>query len=241
MPKFCPECGKSLKPGAQFCPSCGGTIKTEAVVRRKPVSRPQQRVVRPIARPVAPPPPPKKGGGCALGCGLGCLITLIVTLLVIGGLIGFGYYYFFVRDKGGGNYFDIDAEDEAKKPEECGSSLNCLENNLKICDPAKGETEIEDAIEIELSVVGSSGKSCVVYIEITNVDTDELPEQLEFLEKIPSFIRGFILKSLHGECLVPQNVYTLGMEETMEYLGENMLDVCRGNLLDFFAKYSEQD
>ena len=130
MPKFCPKCGKSLKPGVTFCHACGAKIKTRAVV----------------AVPVPPASAPagasagKKGGGCGTGCLIGCLIAALVALLILAGLIGTGYYFLSRMKKGEpGEYFDIDAKSKKEKTIKCGDSLTCLEDNLKKCAPAKAK------------------------------------------------------------------------------------------------------
>jgi len=208
MPKFCPKCGKKLKPGAKFCASCGATPKVQTSKSAKPANKQKPkpkstakkftpstkstpaRPARPIppsppARPVRPrpapparpvyqaaPPQPKKGGmGCGMGCGIGCLIIAIIVFLIIAALIGVGYYFLFMRESEVGGYFDIDKASKSQKVVKCDDSITCLDENLKKCARAKGETEIGDFAEVDFKILGKSDGSCVVFAEVTKIKT----------------------------------------------------------------------
>ncbi len=237
MANFCPKCGKKLKTGAKFCPSCGAKMKARPSPALAPAPAPVPSAVVPQPVPAPAPVAAPKKSRAGLGCAIGCLIVVIIILLILGGLIGAGYYFLFVRDKGGGKYFPINPEDKAKieRPVECGPSFSCLDENLKKCESAQGETEMEDFAVVGFKVVGSSNSSCVVYVEVTEIKN--IPQ----LEEVPSFVRKRILKNLSGECLIPQKIYTLGIEKTSEYIGENMFDICEGTLLNLLKKYSPRD
>jgi len=217
MPKFCPKCGKSLKPQAKFCASCGTTMKSS-------VPKP-----RPVASP--PPPPPPKSSGCGTGCFIGCLIVVVVFILIIG-LLVLGGYLFIRSIKNGkepGEYFSVERSDNAV---ECEDSLNCLENNFKKCNPATGEADLGDFAVADFEVVGPKGNSCVVYFKITELK--DLPEGAGW---IPDFILDSVMKDLSMECLIPSSVYGKGVEGFMDYIGENMKDACKGPLFDIADRF----
>ncbi len=222
MPKFCPKCGKKLKPGAKFCPACGVKMRMRAAPPR-PSSPP-------------PPPPPSKGGaGCGTGCLIGCLIVILVILLILGVLIGTGYYFLSKMKKGeAGDYFDIDPKSKKEKTVKCGDSLSCLEENLKKCARAKGEAELGEFAEAEFEILGfaEGSDSCVVYAEIK-----ELKELPEGLGVIPDFILEKIFEDLFFECLIPEKVYQKGIEDVGEYIGDNLVEACEGPLFDFAEKF----
>lgn len=185
------------------------------------------------ATPVAPaaPVPPKGGGGsrCGVGCAIGCLIMVLITLLILGALIGTGYYFLFMREKEPGSYFDVDKK--AEKTVKC-DTASCLEENLKKCTPANGETEIGEFAEVEFEILGQSGDFCVVYVEVTELK--EIPSQLEV---VPGFILEKLLENLTLECLIPERVYTQGIEEVGDYIGENLQVACKGPLFDLMDKF----
>ncbi len=200
--------------------------------RPVPPSRPRPV---PPARPVyqAAPPPPKKGGmGCGMGCGIGCLIVAIIVFLIIAALIGVGYYFLFVRESEVGGYFDIEDASKSQKVVKCGDSVACLDENLKKCARAKGETEIGEFAEVDLKILGKSDDSCVVYAEVTKIK--DVPSQLDIL---PSFMLDKILESFSMECLIPKKTYTQGLEDTREYIADNMFDACRGKTIDLLKKF----
>ncbi len=235
--------GAELKKGAE---------KSIQPVSSAPISHSAQ-LARPIApiqprKPITPPrpsyssaPSPKKSGGlgCGAGCGIGCLVVVIIVLLILGTLVGFGYYFLFVRDTGeSGGYFDID-KDKVGKTVKCGDSIACLDTNLKECARAKGKTEIEDFAEVSFEVLGPSEDtkdSCVVFAEV-----DELKGSFSQLESLPSFLSDKITEDLSIECLIPEKVYTEGIEKTTEYIADNMFEVCRGKALDFLSKYGVEE
>jgi len=233
MPKFCPKCGKGLKPGKKFCAACGAKMKARQT--RKTAPAPAPRTVPP--RPIAPlPPPPSRGGtGCGTGCLVGCLITVLVILLILGVLIGIGYY-FLSGMKGGeaGEYFDIDPKSKKEKTIKCGDSLTCLEDNLEKCAPAKGEADLGEFAEAEFEVLGfaEGSDSCVVFAKIT-----ELKELPEGLNVIPDFLLDKVFEDLSFECLIPEKVYKKGIEYVGEYIGENLVEACKGPLFDLAEKF----
>ena len=258
MPKFCPKCGKKLKPGIKFCSSCGKTLKANPSKSSRQQSKAKKTVrssstgpksaktatVKPVplsrpARPVyqaAPPQPKKSGMGCGMGCGIGCLIIAIVVFLIIAALIGVGYYFLFMRESEVGGYFDIDKTSKSQKKVKCDDSVACLDENLKKCARAEGETKIGDFAEVDLEILGKSDGSCVVFAEVTKMK--DIPSQLEIL---PSFILDKILEDFSMECLIPKKIYTLGEEETREYIADNMLDVCRGKVIDLLKKLGVEE
>lgn len=228
MPKFCPKCGKGLKPGTQFCAVCG------ARMRPKPAPKPVQQTVQTIQPVAPPPPPPKSGSGCGVGCAIGCLTIILVTLLILGILIGLVYYFFFLRESEPGSYFDIDPKSKAEKTVKCDDSLSCLEDNLKKCAPAKGEADMGDFARAEFEILGlnSGSDSCVVYVKITEVK--ELPQGLDV---IPNFILEGLFENLSLECLIPERVYNKGIDQVGDYVGENMYEACKGPLFDLAEKF----
>lgn len=220
--------------------------KSKSVSKPKPVTSklPPPRPVppaRPIppARPVyqAAPPPPKKGGmGCGMGCAIGCLIIAIIAFLIIAAIVGVGYYFLFMRESEIGGYFDIDKASKSQKVVKCGDSVACLDENLKKCARAKGETEIGDFAEVDLKILGKSDDSCVVYAEVTKIK--DIPSQLDIL---PSFMLDKILESFSMECLIPKKTYTQGLEDTREYIADNMFDACRGKTIDLLKKFGVEE
>ncbi len=221
MPKFCSKCGKELKPGAQFCPGCGATTKKGIASAARP---PQAAGVS--AAPVAPPP---KKSGCGWGCAIGCLAVVLIILLLVGGVIGAGYYFLFMREKEPGSYFEVDKK--SGPTVKCDSPA-CLEDNLKKCSPAKGETEFGDFADVQFEILGQSGSDCVVFAEI--IELKELPSQLE---AVPDFILDNLLKNLTLECLIPQKVYSEGTEKVGNYISENLYSACKGPLFDLMDKF----
>lgn len=185
------------------------------------------------ATPVTPvaPVPPKGGGGsgCGVGCAIGCLIIVLITLLILGALIGTGYYFLFMRESEPGSYFDVDKK--VGKTVKC-DTASCLEENLKKCAPANDETEIGEFAEVEFEILGQSGDFCVVYAEVTELK--EIPSQLEV---VPDFILEKLLENLTLECLIPERVYTQGIEEVGDYIGENLHAACKGPLFDLMDKF----
>jgi len=228
MPKFCPKCGKKLKPGAKFCPACGAKMRARQIRQTAPAP---PAAPRPAA---APPPPPKGGAGCGTGCLIGCLILVLVVLLILAGLIGGGYYLLSRMKKGEPGYFDIDPKSEKEKAIKCKDSLPCLEENLKKCARAKGEAELGEFAEAEFEVLGlaEGSNSCVVYAEIS-----ELKELPEGLGVIPDFVLEKIFEDLFFECLIPENVYKRGIEDVGEYIGDNLVEACEGPLFDFAERF----
>ena len=234
MPKFCPKCGKSLKPGKKFCVACGAKMKARQSRKTTPAPTPAPRTVPP--RPAAPLPPSSKGGaGCGTGCLIGCLIVVLVVLLILAGLIGTGYYFLSRIKKGeAGDYFDIDPKSKKEKTIKCGDSLTCLEDNLKKCAPAKGEADLGEFAEAEFEVLGfaEGSDSCVVFAEIT-----ELKELPEGLDVIPDFLLEKVFDDLSFECLIPEKVYQKGIEDVGEYIGDNLVEACEGPLFDLAEKF----
>ena len=232
MPKFCPKCGKNLKPGKKFCVACGAKMRVKTVPPR------------PAVAPLPPPPTSapvvasagKKGGaGCGTGCLIGCLIVVLIVLLILAGLIGTGYYFLSRMKKGeAGDYFDIDPKSKREKTIKCGDSLACLEDNLKKCAPAKGEADLGEFAETEFEVLGfaEGSDSCVIFAKIT-----ELKELPEGLDVIPNFILGKVFEDLSFECLIPEKVYQKGIEDVGEYIGDNLVEVCEGPLFDLAEKF----
>ncbi len=214
MTNFCTKCGKGNRPGILFCTSCGARLKTKPVLVQK--------------EPILNPPPPK-GSGCGAGCLIGCLIIVIVTIVILAAVIGIIYYYVFAREVKPGSYFDVDPS--TQKTVDC-SSLSCLDDNIKKCAPAKGEAEMGDFAVAEIEVLGTSGSSCVVYAEITEIK--ELPPGLT---GIPDFILDKMFTNLSLECLIPEKIYKQGLEEIGDYIGENMAEVCKGPLFDLAEKF----
>ena len=191
------------------------------------------------ARPVyqAAPSPPKKGGmGCGMGCGIGCLIIAIIVFLIIAALLGVGYYFLFVRESKVGGYFDIENSSKSQKVVKCDDSVACLDENLKKCARAKGETEIGDFAEVDFKILGKSDDSCVVFAEVTKIK--DIPSQLEIL---PSFMLDKILEGFSMECLIPEKTYTQGLEDTREYIADNMFDACRGKVIDLLKKLGVEE
>jgi len=218
MPKFCPKCGKSLKPGKSFCTACGAKVP-----------------LPPASAPVGASAGKKGGAGCGTGCLVGCLIVVLVVLLILAGLIGTGYYFLSRMKKAEpGEYFDIDPKSKKEKTIKCGDSLICLEDNLKKCAPAKGEADLGEFAEAEFEVLGfaEGSDSCVVFAKITELN--ELPEGLDV---IPNFILGKMFEDLSFECLIPEKVYEKGIEGVGEYIGDNLVEVCAGPLFDFAEKF----
>jgi len=224
MPKFCTKCGKNLKPGVTFCTACGAKMKIRQVRKAAPVSPP------PAFAPVGASAGKKGKLGCGTGCLIGCLITVLVTLLILAALIGTTYYFFSKIKKGEpGEYFDIDPKSEKEKTIKCGDSLTCLADNLKKCAPAKGEADLGEFAEAEFEVLGfaEDTNSCVVFAKI--IEVKELPEGLDV---IPDFILDKMFEDLFFECLIPEKVYTKGIEEVGEYIGDNLVEACEGPLFD---------
>lgn len=213
MSKFCPKCGKSLKPQAKFCASCGTVLPKK------------------VAPPPPPPPPPARSSGCGTGCLIGCLITIVVFILIIGLLILGGYLFFrSLKDgKEPGEYFSVERSTNLV---DCEDSLVCLEKNFKSCNPAAGETDLGEFAVAEFEVVGPKGSSCVIYFKITELK--ELPPEADW---VPSFVLEGMLENLSMECLVPSSVYEKGMEGFTEYIEENMEEVCKGPLFDLMDKF----
>lgn len=219
MANFCTKCGKQAKPGIKFCTSCGGQLKAKPAP--PPVAPP------PVA--VPPPPPPSRGSGCS-GCAIGCLVAILIIVLLLAGLIGGGYYFLSKLKKAEpGDYFEVDSKGT---PVSCGDSLTCIDSKLKVCASAEGETELGEFADVEFEVVGKSGTSCVIFAKIVNIR--ELPAGMDV---IPDFILKTMFKDLSLECLVPQNIYTQGMEKVGEYIGDNMVDICKGPLFDAAEKF----
>ena len=222
MPKFCPKCGKNLKPGATFCTVCG------AKMRAKPAP----------AAPAAPSPSPspsKRGAGHGTGCLIGCLIVILVVLLILAGLIGTSYYFLSsIKKDEPGEYFDIDPKSKKEKIIKCGDSLTCLEDSLKKCAPAKGEADLGEFAEAEFEVLGlaEGSSSCVVFAKI-----NELKEVPEGLDVIPDFILEKVFEDLSFECLIPEKVYQKGIEDVGEYIGDNLVEACEGSLFDLAEKF----
>lgn len=231
MPKFCPKCGKNLKPGKSFCTACGVKMRKRQTRKTAPA-------------PLSPPPASaptvasagKKGGaGCGTGCLIGCLIVALVALLILAGLIGTGYYFLSRMKKGeAGEYFDIDPKSKKEKTIKCGDSLTCLEDNLKKCAPAEGEADLGEFAEAEFEVLGfaEGSSSCVVFAKIT-----ELKELPEGLDVIPNFILEKMFEDLSFECLIPEKVYNKGIEDVGEYIGDNLVEACEGPLFDLAEKF----
>jgi len=259
MSKFCPKCGATLKPGAKFCPSCGFSFEEkpegkeaehpqELEPKPEPEIEPEPESIQPIEQvqpqpqpqpvPAGPDPyyvapPPAKSSGCGVGCLVGCLIALVVFLIIVGIIVAF-VYYFLTREKEPGSYFEIDSQSKGVKSVEC-TSAACLENNLKICSPAQGETEIGDFAEAEFQILGKSEDnkdSCVVFFKITEIK--EMPPGMDF---IPKFVLEKMFDNLSLECLVPEKIYKQGIEEFGEYISENMVEVCKGPLFDVAEKF----
>ncbi len=232
MPKFCPKCGKNLKPGKKFCAACGAKMRTKQTRKTAPVSVPRTAPPRPVA-PL--PPPPKGGAGCGTGCLIGCLIVALVVLLILAGLIGTGYYFLSrMKQADAGDYFDIDPKSKKEKTIKCGDSLACLEDNLKKCAPAKGEADLGELAEAEFEVLGfaEGSDSCVVFAKIT-----ELKELPEGLDVIPNFILEKMFEDLSFECLIPEKVYQKGIEDVGEYIGDNLVEACESPLFDLAEKF----
>jgi len=219
MPEFCTKCGKKLEPGTSFCTSCGNSTTEEIEPLEEPV----------VASEPILTPPPKKGSGCGAGCLIGCLIVLIVFIVLIAILFGIFYYYLFMREVRPGSYFDVD--DNQPKTVNC-DTFSCLDNNLKDCKPAKGEAELGDFATADIEILGTSGSECIVFAEITEIN--ELPSGLD---SVPEFIIEKILNSATLECSVPKKVYSQGMEELGEYIGDNMYEACDGPLFDMAEKF----
>ena len=231
-------------------PQASSPVAKRAVSPVRPVAPPSPaRPARPVppsrprpvppARPVyqAAPPQPKKGGmGCGMGCGIGCLIIAIIVFLIIAALIGVGYYFLFVRESEVGGYFDIEDASKSQKVIKCGDSVACLDENLKKCVRAKGETEIGDFAEVDLKILGKSDDSCVVYAEVTKIKDVHAP-----LDILPSFMLDKILESFSMECLIPKKTYTQGLEDTREYIADNMFDACRGKTIDLLKKFGVEE
>lgn len=255
MPEFCPKCGKKLKIGAKFCSSCGKILKAQSSKTSRKQSDTKKAAssssaglistkttaAKPVspARPVyqaAPSQPKKSGTGCRMGCVIGCLIIVIIVFLIIAVLISVGYYFLFVRESKTGGYFDIEDTPESQKVVKCGDSIACLDENLKKCARAKGETEIGDFAEVDFKILGKSNSSCVIFAEVTKIK--DVPSQLEIL---PSFMLDKVLESFSMECLIPKKVYTQGLEDTGEYIADNMFDACRGKVIDMLKKFGVEE
>ena len=215
------------------------------IISKSKAPRSEAKRAVPSARPVPPArpvyqaasPPPKKGGmGCGMGCAIGCLIIAIIVFLIIAAIVGVGYYFLFMRESEIGGYFDIDKASKSQKVVKCGDSVACLDENLKKCARAKGETEIGDFAEVDLKILGKSDDSCVVYAEVTKIK--DIPSQLDIL---PSFMLDKILESFSMECLIPKKTYTQGLEDTREYIADNMFDACRGKTIDLLKKFGVEE
>lgn len=173
--------------------------------------------------------PPQKKSGCS-GCAIGCLVSSLVMVLILAGLIGGGYYLLSRFKKAEpGDYFNVDSRG---MPISCEDSLTCIDNNLKMCASAEGETELGEFASVEFEVVGKSGTSCVIFAKI--VDIKKLPDNLSM---VPDFILNMMFKDLSMECLVSQEVYSEGIESVEKYIGDNMADVCEGPLFDAAEKF----
>ena len=176
-----------------------------------------------------PPKVKKQKSGC-LTCLFGFLIMNIIFLLIIGGLI-WGAYYFLTNFKKAepGDYFKVDNINDPVL--DCKDSLSCVQESIENCKKAKGVSDLGDFAEMELEVVGKSGTSCVVYAKILEIK--ELPESMSL---IPSFVSDSVFKDLSMECLVPQSVYTQGIEKIGEYVKENSTESCKGSLIEMLDK-----
>jgi len=241
MSKFCPKCGKELRPGIKFCSSCGFVIKQKPQQEIQPESV-VESIPTPSSSSSPPPPPPpppstSKGSGCGKGCLIGCLIFFLINLLIVGLLIG-GGWWFLNKIKAGkepGSYFEISSASKSQKTVDCGSSATCLEEELKKCSPAEGKSDIGELAKAEFQVLGTSeddANSCIIYFKITEIK--EMPEEMEGL---PVFIIEKMLQDLSMECLIPESIYRQGIDKTGEYVGENMSKICEGPLFDMAEKF----
>lgn len=213
MPNFCTKCGKPIKPGGKFCVSCGAGSKSKSSA--------------------LPPPPPPRRSGRGTGCAVGCLVITLIIVLFLALIIGGGYYFISkFKNAEPGDYFEVDAKSKSEKAVSCGSSVSCIDDNLKTCSRATGEADLSEFAVAEFEVLGTSGKDCVIFAKI--VEIKELPEGMN---TIPDFVLNIIFKDLTMECLIPQIVYKKGMESVGEYIGENMTEVCEGPLFDMADKY----
>jgi len=59
----------------------------------------------------------------------------------------------------------------------------------------------------------------------------------EGMESVPDFILESMMNNFSLECLVPQTEYAQGIEAVGEYISDNMVDACKGPLLDFADKF----
>jgi peptide/nickel transport system substrate-binding protein len=83
--RFCPNCGREIKPGTKFCDDCGTRIEAEpsgappqpAVVPVEPGPPPP---VTPPEEPPAKPPKRRRRTGCILGLILLCLLVVAATI-----------------------------------------------------------------------------------------------------------------------------------------------------------------
>lgn len=230
MSKFCSKCGGELKQESKFCPACGSSkLRLEAVDLEPAQLEPEPVQPTVVAsRPV----PPQRRSGCGIGCFVGCLVVVIIFLIIIAVLVGL-FWYFFLREREPGSYFEIDNASKEAAVVECTSAL-CLENNLKTCSPAEGETDIGDFAAAEIKILGKEkgSNSCIVYVKVM-----ELKETPEELDAIPDFILETTMNNLSLECLVPSAEYKQGVEAVGEYVSENMINACKGPLLDFIDKF----
>ena len=163
---------------------------------------------------------------------LGCLVSSLVSFLIFLILIG-GAYYFFTNMKKTepGSYFQVD--DEGGIVSECKDSLDCLDEEVKECGKAKGITALGDFADVELEVLGKSGTSCVVFGRI--IEVKEIPVEVAYL---PDVVLNELFKDLSMECLVPQEIYTGGIESIGVYIGDNTVEVCKGPLFDVADKFN---
>jgi len=163
-------------------------------------------------------------------CFIGCLVAFLVVMLILAGLIGGGYYLLSRLKKAEpGDYFEVDSKGT---PVSCGDSLTCIDSKLKVCASAEGEAVLGEFADIEFEIVGKSGTSCVIFAKIINIK--ELPAGMEM---IPDFILKAMFKDLSMECLIPQEISIEGMEKVEKYIGDNMVDICKGPLFDVAEKF----
>lgn len=166
-----------------------------------------------------------------IGCLVGCLVIILVFILLVGGLIGAGYY-FLSKLKGAepGDYFTVDVQSMSVKS--CGSSLSCADEELITCSSITGETDLGEFAKVEFKVLGISDKSCVIFAKI--VDIKKLPSELGL---VPDFILDTMFEDLSIECLIPETAYSKGIEYVGEYIGDNIVEVCKGPLFDMAEKF----
>ncbi len=156
------------------------------------------------------------------GCLLFVLIAVLIFVLILVGVIIAAYYFLSeIKKAQPGDYFITDNEPEPVI--ECQSN-DCLEEGFKSCSHVKGDIKIEDLAYLEIESIGKSGSSCVIFGRVKELINSDIPNS--------------IVKGLSLECLIPEDVYTKGLQEVGNYLNNNLTTSCKGPLFDVADKFN---